>query len=67
MMTTTQREHKPGDKTASAAALLDAALSRHPVLTLTAVLALTGCGMVLAVTLFAALWVLPLGLLFGLY
>ena len=50
-------------KPCSAAA--EKVLLRHPALSLAAALVLSGCAMVLAVSLCAALCVLPLGLLFG--
>ena len=51
----------------SAAAQLEKALLRHPVVTFAAALVLSGCGMVLAVTLTTLLCVLPLGFFFGWY
>lgn len=45
--------------------LLDRALARHPVLTLTAAMAVMGTGMVLAVAMGTVICILPIALLMG--
>lgn len=44
---------------------LDRVLARHPVLTLTAAMVLTGAGMLLAVTSATVICILPIALLMG--
>lgn len=66
-VTVSHRRTKQVKTLRSAAAQIERALIRHPVVTFTAALVLTGCGMVLAVTLTTLLFVLPLGFFFGWY